>query len=466
MEHVADLAAPTYDRSRITTGIAHIGVGNFHRSHQAMYIDRLMNRGLAHDWGIVGIGLLPGDVHMRDALRAQHFAYTLVERHGDGSVRGRIIGAMVDYRFAPDDPEGTLALLTSPAIRIVSLTITEGGYNIDRASGEFLLDTPAIVADIAHPGAPGTVFGYLTEALRCRRAAGIAPFTVMSCDNLPGNGQVARRAVTAFAQAVDPELAQWIATNVAFPNAMVDRITPVTTAADSALVRDTFGIDDAWPVMTEPFAQWVLEDQFPAGRPPLEEAGVQLVHDVVPYELMKLRLLNASHQAMAYIGMLLGYTYVHEAVADARIELFLRGYLHEARQTLPVVQGQNIDTYIEELFVRFRNPFIADTLARLAVDASDRLPKFVLPSIRDNLAAGREVPFGAAVVATWAEYLRRANQESVADGLRDVLYAAIRAGDFLACTPVFGDLGRDAQFIAAYNRRLAQIAADPAAILP
>ncbi|MCO5227605.1 MAG: mannitol dehydrogenase family protein [Thermomicrobiales bacterium] len=458
-------AQPTYRREDINVGIAHIGVGNFHRSHQAMYLDRLMNNGLAQDWGICGIGLLPGDVRMRDALAAQDYRYTLVEKAGDGSANARVIGSIVDYLFAPDDPEKILNLLASPNLRTVSLTITEGGYNIDRATGAFMLDTPAIQHDLAHADQPTTAFGYIVAALRRRRDAGIPPFTVMSCDNLPGNGHVAHHAITAFAAAIDPELAAWVDAHVAFPNAMVDRITPVTTDVDREFVRSTWGVNDAWPVMCEPFTQWVLEDHFTLGRPPYEEVGVQIVDDVVPYELMKLRLLNATHQAMAYIGMLLGYTYVHEAVADPRIERFLRDYLAEARVTLAPVAGVDLDDYIEQLFVRYRNPAIADTLARLAVDASDRIPKFVLPAVRDNLAAGRSVRYGAMLVASWAEYLQTANPESIVDTMRDTMLAYLAEGRFLECADVFGELGGSAEFTTVYHEELARLIEHPERIL-
>lgn len=444
------IGQPTYSREDISIGIAHIGVGNFHRSHQAMYLNRLMNSGQALDWGICGIGLLPGDVRMRDALASQDYRYTLVEKSSGGICDAETVGSIVDYRFAPENPDAVLNLLTSPAIRIVSLTITEGGYNIDRSTGQFMLHTAAIQSDLANLNQPTTAFGYITEALRRRRLTGTPPFTVMSCDNLPGNGHVAHHAITAYAGAFDTELADWINTNVAFPNSMVDRITPVTTDEDRAYVREMYGINDAWPVMCEPFTQWVLEDNFTCGRPPYEEVGVQIVDDVVPYELMKLRLLNATHQGMAYFGMLLGYTYVHEAVADLRIERFLRDYLEEARATLPPIPGVDVDDYIEQLFVRYRNEAIADTLARLAVDASDRIPKFALPAVRDNLAAGRPVQYGAMLVASWAEYLRTAEPESVVDTMRDTLHAHLAKGSFLECEEVFGDLGANEVFRETY----------------
>lgn len=451
MPDSSELFRPTYDPKTITPGIAHFGVGNFHRSHQAMYLNQLITQGGHDDWGIVGIGVMPGDSAMRDALAGQEYRYTLVQKHGDGRIDAQQIASIRGYHFAPEDSVAVLTLLTDPAIRIVSLTITEGGYNIDR-KGEFDLSNPRIQRDLADLGNPATVFGYITEALRIRRDHTIAPFTVMSCDNLPGNGDVTRQAITAFAGAIDESLAGWIDENVTFPNSMVDRITPVTTEKDRALVEERFGIHDAWPVVTEPFTQWVLEDDFCNGRPVFESAGVQIVEDVAPYELMKLRLLNASHQAMAYLGILRGHQFVHEAVADGEIERFLREYLDEARQTLTPVAGLDIDEYIESLFTRFRNPYIADTLARLAVDASDRIPKFVLPTIRDNLAAGRSIQTGAAVIAHWAQYL--ATSGNVIDQVAAELIDRAKSDDplvFVRYEPVFGNLSSSDDFISMYR---------------
>ncbi|MDX5433422.1 MAG: mannitol dehydrogenase family protein, partial [Halomonas sp.] len=287
------IAVPRYDRREVTPGIVHIGVGGFHRAHQAMYLDELMNRGEALDWGIVGVGLLSGDRRMQQALSAQDHLYTLVVKHPSGEREPRVIGAMLDYLFAPDDPEAAIERMVDPAIRIVSLTVTEGGYNFHPVSGEFDIDNRDVQHDLDNPEASRTVFGLVVEALVRRRERGLAPFTIMSCDNIQGNGEVARRMFAAFARARDPALGEWMETEVAFPNAMVDRITPVTQADDIAELASEFGVEDAWPVVCEPFTQWVLEDHFACGRPALEQVGVQLVEDVVPYELMKLRLLNA-----------------------------------------------------------------------------------------------------------------------------------------------------------------------------
>jgi mannitol 2-dehydrogenase len=291
---------PAYDRRRVTTGIVHIGVGGFHRAHQALYLDRIMSAGAALDWGICGVGVMPGDGEMRDALEAQDHLYTVVEKHGDGGQDVRVVGAIVEYLLAPEDPDAVIEKLASESTRIVSLTITEGGYEVDadeRASSD----------------APPTAFGLITEALRRRRERGLPAFTVMSCDNLEGNGSLARTALTAYAGRSDAALAEWIEREVRCPSSMVDRITPATTDEDRAELAERHGIEDRWPVVCEPYSQWVLEDSFSAGRPPLETVGVQLVDDVGSYELMKLRLLNAGHQALGYFAALTGYEFVHEA---------------------------------------------------------------------------------------------------------------------------------------------------------
>src|SRR6185312_5758141 len=283
----AAVSVPGYPLGQRQVGIVHFGVGGFHRAHQAMYLDALMNRGQDLDWAICGVGLMPHDERMRDVLADQDGLYTLVAKAPDGTREARVIGSIARYLYAPDDPEAVLAQLVDPAVRIVSLTVTEGGYNYNPSTGEFNATTPAVAADLAEGATPTTTFGFVTEALRRRRAAGTAPFTIMSCDNIQGNGHLAARVFTAFATLKDPELGAWMTGNVAFPNCMVDRITPVTTDADRAAIADEYGVEDAWPVVCEDFAQWVLEDNFPTGRPDWGAVGVQLVDDVEPYELMK-----------------------------------------------------------------------------------------------------------------------------------------------------------------------------------
>jgi mannitol 2-dehydrogenase len=467
LDSVRRVATPTYDRASVTTGIVHFGLGNFHRAHQAMYLDALMRQGLGLDWGICGVGVLPSDIRMRDALVAQDNLYTLVQKHADGRLEPRVIGSIHEYLFAPDSPEAVLAKLAEPATRIVSLTITEGGYNIDHVSNSFVADNPDVAFDAAHTATPRTVFGFVVEALRRRRAAGVAPFTVMSCDNIQGNGDVARRSFSAFARLVDPELADWIEREVSFPNSMVDRITPVTTNDDRALVESEFGIIDAWPVVCEPFVQWVLEDDFPLGRPSYEHVGVQVVEDVEPYELMKLRLLNASHQAIAYFGYLSGHRYAHEAASDpVIIDLITRYMDDEATPTLRPVPGIDLPLYKATLLERFANPEIRDTLARLAAESSDRIPKWLLPVIRSNIESGLPILRSAAVVASWARYDEAVDEQgnpiTVVDPLRDILVAAAQAQDldplsFVSNREIFGDLIDEPRFVADYQWALAEL---------
>ncbi|MEU4696237.1 mannitol dehydrogenase family protein [Nonomuraea dietziae] len=466
------VAVPSYDRSRLTAGIVHIGVGGFHRAHQAMYLDRLMNEGKAHDWAICGVGLLPGDARMRDALTAQDGLYTLVLKHPDGTREARVIGSIIDYLFAPDGPEAVIEKMADPSVRIVSLTVTEGGYNIHPVTGAFDAQSPAIRADLEPGAIPATVFGLVTEALRRRRARGLVPFTVMSCDNIQGNGEVARHSFTAFARLVDAGLADWIEAAVAFPNSMVDRITPVTTDEDREAVAELFGILDAWPVTCEPFTQWVLENDFSRGRPPFEEAGVQVVGDVEPYELMKLRLLNAGHQALCYFGYLGGHRYVHEAATDPALAKFLLDYMDlEATPTLRPVPGVDLDGYKRTLVERFSNAEVRDTLARLCAESSDRIPKWLLPVVREQLARGGPVTRAAAVVASWARYAEGSDESGepivVVDRLGDRLMAAARAQRqrptaFIEDRELFGDLADDERFVAPYLRALESLHAEGA----
>jgi len=458
---------PTYDRSRVRTGIVHIGVGGFHRAHQAMYVDRLLEQGKAEEWGICGVGVLPSDRRMAEVMAAQDGLYTLVVKHSDGTLEPRVVGSIVEYLLAPDDPEAVIEKLASESTRIVTLTVTEGGYNFSPVTGEFDATAPDVVADLQPGAVPTTTFGLVTEALARRRQRGLAPFTVATCDNIQGNGDVARRSFTAFARLRDPELGEWMEREVPFPNSMVDRITPATTDEDREELRQNFGIDDGWPVVCEPFTQWVLEDRFGLGRPPLEDAGVQVVEDVEPYELMKLRLLNAGHQGLAYLGHLAGYRLVHDAAQDPLFQQFLLGYMEEeATPTLQPVPGIDLDHYRRDLIARFGNPAIRDTLARLAFDGSERLPKWLLPVLRQNLATGGEVRRSILVVAGWARYCEAVDEEGqpvdIADRRRDRLVAnASKQRDeplaFIADRELFGDLVDDERFTSLYREALASL---------
>ncbi|WP_299815959.1 mannitol dehydrogenase family protein [uncultured Roseibium sp.] len=396
------ISRPAYDRAALSPGIVHIGVGNFHRAHQAIYLDRLFTLGEGHDWAIVGAGLKPYDAAMRERLVSQDWLTTVVELDPNG-LSAQICGSMID--FIDVDPSALLHRLIEPGIRIVSMTITEGGYYVDPNTGGFDADHPEIQADLKDPDHPRTVFGVLVAALMKRKAAGTAPFTVMSCDNLPENGHMAKQAVVGFARALSGETADWIAENVAFPNGMVDCITPATGDRERNLVRDTFGIEDAAPVVCEPFRQWVLEDHFPTGRPALEKVGVEFVRDVAPYELMKLRILNGGHAAIAYASALLGHYFVHDAMADPLIRDFL-GKLEkdEILPTVPEIPGVSFDKYLTTVMERFSNPAVGDTIPRLCLDGSNRQPKFILPTIQDRLDKGLPVEGLALETALWCRY--------------------------------------------------------------
>ncbi|WP_237771071.1 mannitol dehydrogenase family protein [Kribbella sp. ALI-6-A] len=461
------VGVPAYDRTAVRPGIVHFGVGGFHRAHQAMYLDRLMDDGKALDWGICGVGVLPQDRRMADVMAAQDGLYTLVVKHPDGTLEPRVIGSIVDYLFAPDDPEAVLTRMTDPATRIVSLTITEGGYHVNQVTGELDASDPGLAADLAPGATPGTAFGLIVEALARRRAAGTKPFTVMSCDNIPGNGHVAKKMLTAFARLRDADLADWIEAEVRFPNCMVDRITPVTAEADKTALAERFGIDDGWPVVCEPFTQWVLEDDFGGERPAYDEVGVQVVEDVEPYELMKLRLLNASHQALCYLGYLAGYRYAHEVCQDKLFVDFLLGYMTEEGQpTLPAVPGVDLEQYKHQLIERFANPEVRDTLARLCAESSDRIPKWLVPVIREQLAADRGIERSALVVASWARYAEGVDEQGqpieVVDRLRDKLVERAQHNRdnpllFVSDRDLFGDLADDERFVKAYTAALTSL---------
>ena len=405
---------PGYDRSRVRAGIAHLGVGNFHRAHQAFYLDRCLTDPAQQGWGILGIGVLdnPAEREKAQALRAQQGLYTLTMCPPDGPATVRVIGSLVDYLHAPDDPEAALARLADPAIRIVSMTITEGGYNLD-PSGRFRLETPEVAHDLRQTP-PRTVFGLVTEALRRRRDAGTGPFTILSCDNLMHNGRVARAAFLGFAQAVDPALAQWIESHVSFPNSMVDGIAPVVTGVDIVRLNSASGATDRAPVFREDFTQWVLEDNFCAGRPDLAATGVQFTDNVAPYELVKLRMLNAAHSMMAIPSMLIGHTLVHEAMRDEAIADLLEEFLsRDAAPHLVAPPGMATDDYAAMILRRFGNPATRDQVSRIAGQSSAKLPVFLQETTRAVLAGTHTSVRIAFLLAAFAEYLRGHDDEGV-----------------------------------------------------
>ncbi len=458
------VAGPAYDRASLRAGILHVGVGNFHRAHMQVYLDRLFGMGRDHDFAIRGAGVRPTDAAMRERLASQDFLTTVVELDPTG-LSARVIGSMID--FVPVEPEAVIAAMSDPAIRIVSTTVTEGGYYVDAKTDGLAADHPDIQADAARPDTPRTVFGMVLAALRRRREAGVPPFTFLSCDNLPENGHVAARTVIGLARLQDPAFADWVAGNVAFPNSMVDCITPATSDRERAMVRERFGLIDAAPVACEPFRQWVLEDHFPQGRPAWELVGAEFVTNVAQYELMKLRILNGGHAAIAYPGALLGHHFVHDAMADPRISTWLDALTRrEIQPTLSPIPGVSYDAYRELIADRFSNPEVGDTIPRLCLDGSNRQPKFILPTTRQALAEGRPFAGLALEVALWCRYCAGTDESGIAippndEKWEDLQARALTAKDdpaaFLSNDLVFGDLGQDPRFADAFGRQLSSL---------
>jgi mannitol 2-dehydrogenase len=436
----AGLARPAYDLATVRPGIVHLGLGGFHRAHMARFTHDLMTlRPEAAEWGIVGVGLRPSDRALHEALAAQDRLYSLVERDGQTET-ARVIGALAGLVGAWDRADGVLDAIDEPGVRIVSLTVTGAGYGLNPATRTLDPHEPSIAHDLVNPRTPRSAIGVVVEALRRRMIAGRAPFTAMSCDNLQGNGQVLRGAVLAFAPRRDAGLADWIAAHGRFPSSMVDRITPLTTAADIAGLAARQGLADRAPVVCERFIQWVVEDDFADGRPAWEAVGVQFVRDVAPYERMKLRLLNASHLAVAGLGHLAGHAYIHEALADARIRRFMRLLMdRETGPTLAPVPGVDLAAYKATLIGRFANPAIQDTVERVNRDAP---LSYLLDPIRDRLAAGDGVELLALALAAW---MRRARGDAPAS--------------LFAERGLFGELGADPRLTAPTAKWLASLQA-------
>ncbi|OWY12602.1 mannitol dehydrogenase [Thioclava sp. F34-6] len=458
----ADVARPGYDRAALTPGIVHIGCGNFHRAHQAVYLDDLFNLGEGHDWALMGAGVRPGDAKMRDAVLAQDGLYSVIELD-PAAKSARVIGSMVGFAEVASGNAPLIAAMSQPSVRIVSLTVTEGGYYIDPKTGTFSPTHPDIQADAANPDHPETAFGAIIAALKARRASGVPPFTVMCCDNVPHNGHVTRDAVCGLAELSDPELAAWIKTNVAFPNSMVDRITPATGPRERALAQ-SFGIEDAAPVTCEPFRQWVMEDNFPAGRPALEKVGVTFTDAVDRFETMKIRILNGGHAIIAYAAGLRDIEYAHEAMADDQI----RAYLDKIETTeilpiVPPVPDTDLNDYKQLILSRFSNPEVADTIRRLCHDGSNRQPKFIITSISDCLAQGRDCTGLILESALWCRYCYGTSETGAEIAPNDPNWdrlvaqsklAKERPAAWLEMSEIYGDLAENAEVVAKFTALL------------
>ncbi|OQW52968.1 mannitol dehydrogenase family protein [Candidatus Raskinella chloraquaticus] len=461
-----DVERPRYDRRTVRPGIVHLGVGAFHRAHQAVATEAVLNAG-AGEWGITAASLRSADT--RDALMPQDGLYTVSVREPAGE-RLQVIGAISDVLVAPHSPQRLLAAMADPAIRIVSLTVTEKGYCLDPASGALDADHPDIVHDLAHGSAPRSVPGFLVAALATRRAEGVAPFTVLCCDNLPANGRTVKRAIGAFAALRDDRLARYIADDVACPSTMVDRIVPATVDEDRQRIARMLGVSDAWPVVSEPFSQFVIEDVFPGGRPDWTLGGAEFVNDVAPYELMKLRLLNGAHSCLAYLGYLAGHETVADATNDPRFTRFLARLWGEAAASLPERMQRDAGAYTSRLLARFQNTAIRHRLLQIAMDGSQKLPQRLLNTIRDNLAAGRPVDHLVLGVAGFCVYASGQDERGQAIDVRDPLAAEMKArlGDLRAAPDsaarrvlqvqaLFGELGHEPAFAATFTRALSTL---------
>lgn len=411
-----NVARPTYDRSTLRTGIVHLGIGSFHRAHQAAYTDSVLASGDLR-WGTVAASLRNPDT--RDALKPQDFLYTLDLRSEAESLR--VIGSLRDILVAPENPAALVETLCQPSVSIVSLTVTEKGYYCDPASRALNEEIADILHDLAHPHAPRTVFGFLAAAITRRRQLGLLPFTVLCCDNLPANGRTLHGLLSRYTELVSPDLGNFVRNEILCPDTMVDRIVPATTDQDRQHLSDTIGINDLWPVIAEPFTQWVIEDRFSGARPAWEQAGATLVKDVAPFESMKLRMLNGSHSALAYLGYLAGYETVAEAMGDDALAGLAQGVMIDAMPTLDLPSHIDVDAYKDSLLTRFRNKALHHRTWQIAMDGSQKLPQRILAPVRDRIARGLPIKRYALVVAGWMRYVTGIDEHDRPIDVRDPL---------------------------------------------
>jgi len=454
------ISCPNYDRSKVKAGIVHVGIGGFHRAHQAFYTDQLLHDTSITDWGICGVALLDFDTKIYNTLKEQDGLYTLVIKELDGTLTKRVIGSIVECLYAPENPMQVIEKMAHQDIKIITLTITEGGYNYNEATEAFDFENPQIQYDLEHPDAPKTIFGYLTQALKRRKEHGLA-ITIQSCDNIKGNGDLAKRMLLSYVEQAEPDLIAWIEDNVSFPNSMVDRITPATSPVDISNLNASSGIDDAWPVVCEPFHQWVIEDEFKAGRPAWETVGAQFVDDVDPFEKMKLALLNAGHSVLGILGALKGCTTIDEAVHNPEISTFLRLYMdEEVTPILSDLEGVDLEKYKATLLHRFGNIYMKDQIERICSETSAKLPIFILPTVNAQLAGQGSVDFAASVIAAWAIYSLGKDENHDDLIIKDVMantlakQAQMATSDpakFLELESIFGKLRTSKPFVNAFT---------------
>ena len=463
------IPVPNYNRTSDTADIVHIGVGGFHRSHLAYYVNELKKGGAAS--ALCGIGLRDADANLHEIFKKQDHLYTLMVKHPDGKIEPEVIGSIVDFKMGTTNPEPVIAQMAHADTKIVSLTITEGGYNFNPTTGEFNFDNPDIQHELQNPAEPKTVYGFLTEALKRRRATGLPAFTILSCDNIEHNGDMARKMLLAFAEVQDKGLAKWIAQEVCFPNSMVDRITPVTTKSDIETLAQNYSVQDAWPVTCEPFIQWVVEDKFSNGRPAFELVGVQFVPDVGPYEKMKLRLLNAGHSVLGILGALHGHPTINACIEDQTFKTYLRAYLdQEATPILGNIEGIDLEDYKDSLLERFANPNIKDSVSRICSESSAKLPKFLIATIHDNLATGGSIKFATLIIAAWCYYSDKGKDRlghpiEIIDAMSTELHQVAKQTTtdplaFIRQESLFGNLIKNERFTKLYTEAVQKIYED------
>lgn len=448
------ISVPAYKEPVGKPAIAHIGVGGFHRAHMARYCDLLLNLDPTSKWHICGIGVMPQDKVLQQKLLEQDCLYSLMELKEAPMVS--VIGSISDFVLAPENPQKVMDILSAVETKIVSLTITESGYPFNKATQQLMNDLPDVAHDLANPHSPKTAFGLILYGLMLRKQAGLPGFTVLSCDNLPHNGDVAKKVLLAYAKHQSHDLADWVARNVTFPNSMVDRITPVTTDEHKLQLQQLCDIEDQCPVVCEEFSMWVMEDDFETGRPAWEKVGVTFTDNVVPFETMKLSLLNATHSAMAYMGLMAGFTYTYEVIENSAFCTFLKDFMDkDVTPILPDIPGIDLTAYKAQLMVRFGNRHCTDLLSRLSFDGSGKLPQFLIPTIEATLTKDGDLHRVALIIASWAYYLKTRPTEQIADPRAQELTAMRGSDEFyiqlLKITDIFGEaIGRSSAFESAY----------------
>ncbi|MCB4809257.1 mannitol dehydrogenase family protein [Tamlana sp. 62-3] len=455
---------PTFNRDLIKTSILHIGVSSFHRSHQAYYTDELINKFNELNYGICGVDLLETDRKIYNILKDQDGLYTLYTKDPEGNHKARIIGAIVEYFFGPENPLAVIEKMANPDIKIISLTIAEDGYQLNEVTGAFNINHPFIEEDIKTPFKPKTVFGYLTQALKLRKLRNLPGCTILSCDNIKANGDTIKEALFNYVSKTEPELLDWISKNTTFPNSMVDRITTVTDFKDIDALKNEFAIDDQWPVICEPFSQWIIEDRFLHEKPSWEKVGVMFTDSISGFERMKLRLLNAGHSVLGILGTICGYKNVYEAATDDSLMLFLTLYMNdEVLPTLHDLNTENIKSYQHNLVNRFKNPYLNDRLSRICSESSSKIPLFILPTINDLLKQKKSITKAAFIIAAWCRYNDGLNDSKTSYNINDNISGTlIRSAalsyqnplKFLEIESVFGDLSKNDTFTESYTSSL------------